>query len=30
VYTEQEREEKAPHIIPDFFSGNKLNFGKKE
>jgi hypothetical protein len=23
-------EEKAPHIIPDFFSGTKLSFGKKE
>lgn len=25
-----EKEETAPHIIPDFFSGVKLNFGKKE
>jgi hypothetical protein len=23
-----EEEEKAPHIIPDFGSGSKLNFGK--
>jgi hypothetical protein len=30
VFAEQEQEEKVPHIIPDFFSGNKLNFGKKE
>jgi hypothetical protein len=30
VFTEQEQEDKAPHIIPDFFSGSKLNFGKKE
>jgi hypothetical protein len=27
---EREIEEKAPHIIPDFSSGLKLNFGKKE
>jgi hypothetical protein len=26
----EESESKPPHIIPDFFSGTKLNFGKKE
>jgi len=25
-----EEEDKAPHIIPDFFSGQKLDFGKKQ
>lgn len=30
VQTLSEDEDKAPHIIPDFFSGTKLNFGKKE
>jgi hypothetical protein len=26
---QEKKEEKTPHIIPDFFSGGKLNFGKK-
>lgn len=26
----QQVEEKVPHMIPDFFSGMKLNFGKQE
>lgn len=26
----EEEDEKAPHIIPDFLSGMKLNFGKDE
>jgi len=30
VQTLSEDEDKAPHIIPDFFSSTKLNFGKKE
>ena len=30
AYIDQEQEDKFPHIIPDFFSGSKLNFGKKE
>lgn len=30
VVEEEEVEEKAPHIIPNFFSGLKLNFGKTE
>jgi hypothetical protein len=30
TFKENEEEEKSPHIIPDFFSGTKLNFGKKD
>lgn len=26
----EEVQDKTPHIIPDFFSGTKINFGKKE
>lgn len=28
VVSNQQEEEKTPHIIPDFFSATKLNFGK--
>lgn len=30
VTVEQESDEKVPQFIPDFSSGYKLNFGKKE
>lgn len=30
VSVQKSEEDKSPHIIPDFFSGTKLNFGKKE
>jgi len=30
VSVDEEPEEKTKHMIPDFFSGIKLDFGKKE